>query len=761
MQDLRQKHWDEFLARWPIECLEKMTLEEYANSDASACFSGWIKYRYDDLGKARGRGGWYVGIGVFAMPEGFDISTYPGRLADEEARYAWSKDLGDTLEEAFQRLKSLVGSIAWGARRGDLSALSDPVLEERYKWKLASLYQDPRNPLLLPAQDARLLPVMHWRFTKRTLDKTIRNGFAQVLAANANLMLLRGGKPLFEFLDEVQTKFDAPDEEGEVEQDRAIEPENEEEIEKATAMDLPLNTVLFGPPGTGKTFAAIDEALRILDPALLAQNEECLEDSPAQQRARRARLKARFDELSLAGRVRFVTFHQSFSYEDFVEGIRAETNGDGSLSYPIVDGVFKELCDRASVKSIGSTSDRSSAPISLAGRRIWKMSLGAAIGDEAYVFEDCKQQGVALLGYGYGLDFSGCKTRAEVADILRSNGQGTDHKDYATTAVSNFVCKMKVGDLIVVTDGNLKFRAIGEVKGDYQFIDREDEYCQARPVQWHLVFQPSLAYGELMNNRFSQMTLYELRSGSIDLTKLEGLLAANTQGSESQALPYVLIIDEINRGNVSRIFGELITLIEPSKRAGRSEALSVSLPYSKQPPFSVPANVFLLGTMNTADRSLTGLDIALRRRFVFKEMMPRPELLSQVVVSGINIGELLSVMNQRIEVLLDRDHLLGHAYFMPLLEGTQNQFELLGRIFKSQVLPLLQEYFFEDWERISWVLNDHRKPESVRFVRLAGGSLAELFGEGQTEKLRERRWALHQAAFDNPESYRGILTAGL
>src|SRR5690606_7640563 len=161
-------------------------------------------------------------------------------------------------------------------------------------------------------------------------------------------------------------------------------------------------------------------------------------------------------------------------------------------------------------------------------------------------------------------------------------------------------------------------------------------------------------------------------------------------------------------------FGELITLIERSKRAGADEALSVVLPYSKE-RFSVPDNVYLIGTMNTADRSLAGLDIALRRRFVFREMPPKPELLDSVEVQGLNIGQLLRVMNQRIEVLFDREHCLGHAYFMPLKEDAS--LARLEGILRNEILPLLQEYFFDDWQRIQWVLNDHRKPVIDRFVQ--------------------------------------------
>ncbi len=218
--------------------------------------------------------------------------------------------------------------------------------------------------------------------------------------------------------------------------------------------------------------------------------------------------------------------------------------------------------------------------------------------------------------------------------------------------------------------------------------------------------------------------------------------------------PYVLIIDEINRGNVSRVFGELITLIEPDKRDGQSEALSVCLPYSKE-TFSVPDNVYLIGTMNTADRSLAGLDIALRRRFSFVEMPPRPELLKGINVEGVNIGELLRVMNQRIELLLDRDHCLGHAYFMPLIK--MPSLPVLGSIFRNKIIPLLQEYFFEDWQRIHWVLNDHRKPKAEHQFVQQPAPQDKLFGEGVNVNEQNRRWTINDAAFGKAEAYQGII----
>lgn len=161
---------------------------------------------------------------------------------------------------------------------------------------------------------------------------------------------------------------------------------------------------------------------------------------------------------------------------------------------------------------------------------------------------------------------------------------------------------------------------------------------------------------------------------------------------------YLFVIDEINRGNISKIFGELITLIEPTKRLGQTEELKVKLPYSGE-PFGVPNNVYILGTMNTADRSIAMMDTALRRRFSFIEVMPDHRLLG--AVKGINVGEILEVMNKRIEYLYDRDHTLGHAFFM-----NAETISELQQVFENNIIPLLQEYFYEDYEKIKAVLND-------------------------------------------------------
>lgn len=531
-------------------------------------------------------------------------------------------------------------------------------------------------------------------------------------------------------------------------------PEAKKEMKKQ--MNAPLNQILFGPPGTGKTWATTSLAVRITDPDWYQDAEQKFQGSTL-----REEVKARYQSLVDKQQIMFTTFHQSFSYEDFVEGIRATTDPvTGNLRYEVMDGIFKQLCVSAEVNVQSDTVQ----PFPLQGRRIWKMSLGNTMEGEEFIYEECIANNYVLLGWGGDIDFSGCTTLKEVkARIDNEQAKTPESSDYQQVAVNTFKNAMRKGDIIVISDGNSKFRAIAEITGDYHYLpnDERADFHQMRSVNWLKNFAQSLPIEHLFMKSLSQMAIYELRDTTIDRSKLAQLLAS-PDSAKHRALPHVLIIDEINRGNIARIFGELITLLEPDKRAGASDARDLKLPYSKT-SFSVPGNVYIIGTMNTADKSLIQMDLALRRRFSFIEMLPEPTLLSGVNVYGVDIGKLLTRINQRIEALLDNEHMIGHAYFMPLILLTdENEKEqCLAAIFRDKLLPLLREYFFDDYERIGWVLNDSVKAQADRFVLSPEGeeivNLAALFPSDVVASLSDRRFSINARAFTSALAYQGIV----
>ncbi|MCU4579592.1 AAA family ATPase [Acinetobacter gyllenbergii] len=506
----------------------------------------------------------------------------------------------------------------------------------------------------------------------------------------------------------------------------------------------PLNRILFGAAGTGKTFNTINHALSVIE-------DKSLEDLEKEEREY---LKNRFDEYKNKGQIKFVTFHQSFSYEDFVEGIRAETvedsDGKKNIEYPVISGVFKSLCDTAQSKVILESQKINFDPNT---NEIWKMSLGRA-GEDEDIFEYCIKNHCVLIGWGDDINFSDATNRKQVEEIMDENGYEDYRKKYpsASRFLHDFKNKTKVGDLIIISDGNYKFRAIGEISGNYELLPDSDDaprYVQKKSVKWLKLFKPSLNVEQLFDKVLSQQTIYNL-ANAINLTKLKNLLDSHQK--EDNDKKFVLIIDEINRGNISRIFGELITLIEESKRQGAEEQLSVTLPYSKY-ELTVPNNLYLIGTMNSSDRSLTGLDIALRRRFTFIEMPPQPNLLKDVSVEGVDIERLLTVINQRIEILIDRDHCIGHANFMVLKE--QPTLENLAHIFKQKIIPQLQEYFFDDWAKINLVLNGNGmlKPKPVEKSVIFPNVDSEDLGYFEDKKT----WELVPTSFKSIASFAKII----
>lgn len=529
----------------------------------------------------------------------------------------------------------------------------------------------------------------------------------------------------------------------------------------------PLNRILYGPPGTGKTYKTTELAVECIEPEWYQTLvlKDLVDDE------KRILLKQKYDELTSKGRIAFTTFHQSFAYEDFIEGIRPTVNkgpdNQSIISYDVIPGIFKSICSLADTNAKERTGSTQS--VNIDGKKIWKLSLGNTLEDEGEdIFNECIENNYILLGWGEDINFTGCENRKQVVskfESTRNISLSDDPYNYLATAVNSFKNVIKAGDLVIISDGNHKFRAIAEVTGNYEFLDLPDRigYQQSRKVKWLRVYETSLPKEKLFEKSLSQMTLYNLKDSTINRDKLKELLTVHSTES-SVNKPHLIIIDEINRGNISRIFGELITLLEPDKRKDGSDAREITLPYSKE-KFSVPSNLYVLGTMNTADKSLAQIDFALRRRFEFIELLPEPSHLKEVKVHNVPVSEILEVINQRIEVLLDREHTIGHAYFWSLMElqSDEEREEELANIFENRIIPLLQEYFFSDWERIGWVLNDPAKDSNDKFIQVDNltPDVKWLFHDSVTDQIMDRRYRINNEAFHRAKAYAGIVPADL
>lgn len=458
----------------------------------------------------------------------------------------------------------------------------------------------------------------------------------------------------------------------------------------------PMNLILYGPPGTGKTFSTAAEAVRL-----------CGEPVPQD----RAELMAVYQRLVAAGRIEFVTFHQSMSYEDFVEGRQPMTGADGEgeaesagFRLETVHGIFRRIAKRAETSRGRSSGDDM---IRLEGRQVFKMSIGEANNPEdAHLFEESIEGGYTLLGFD-DIDWSDEKyaSREAIFEACKDHRDGGGDIDARSGCVQmpfRFRNWVRQGDIVIVSKGNQQFRAIGEFAGDYEFKPRpEGGYAHRRAVRWLWVDRDGVAVSEIYSRGFMQQSIYLLYDSELNIPALERYMNSQRNDGGGEPDQFVLIIDEINRANISKVFGELITLLEADKRLNQPNAVRVRLPYSGD-EFGVPSNLHILGTMNTADRSIALLDTALRRRFTFREMMPDASILEDAGQKcGIDLPQLLTKINERIEYLYDREHQIGHAYFT----ACRSQADV-DEVMRHKVIPLLAEYFFEDWAKIAAVLGD-------------------------------------------------------
>lgn len=436
------------------------------------------------------------------------------------------------------------------------------------------------------------------------------------------------------------------------------------------------NIVLYGAPGTGKTYDVPELAVRLCDPAFMAAEPS------------REEIVSRYNQLKTEKRIAFTTFHQSLDYEDWIEGLRPFVNENNQVTYEIESGIFKKLCEEAERPVVKDKQ------VGIADNAVvWKVSL-AGTGDNP-VRSDCMKNSYIRIGWdGYGPVIS------DETDWSVYNGEGKQILDA-------YINKMKIGDIVMSCYSSQTIDAIGVVVSDYEFDDSLPNYKRVRRVNW-LVKNINENIVEMNDGKTMTLgTVYRLNSITLDNVKsiLEKYDTSSKMEENDKA--YVMVIDELNRGNVSKVFGELITLLEADKRKGRINAESVVLPYSKK-AFHIPNNVYLIATMNTADRSLGSLDYAIRRRFAFIAEKPFGlevegfneelfELVSSLFVknfdeykeSGWDQTMKLEPADTLSEEYKPEDVWIGHSYF--LMQDEEGEDNTSNRLL-YEIIPLLEEY---------------------------------------------------------------------
>lgn len=733
--DNEKNLWSEFLETWPLERIKRMTLEEYTSAGSKDSFTYWIESKLEALGSIWG--GSAFKFGIYSRNNKENKDSTKGRIFSDN--YGWNEKYGRTEHEVFNRVKMLIVAVIEAVQKKDLAKIDDIDLGSSYKWKIASLYQDQYDPKIVTifnndaleyisglkikagnfselykqiikekpsnlgileyseivwqkyVNELRIWKVSHGQrdFTKderkKLLDekKIVVHGetpkeqgknFLEKARIGDYFYLCHGndegiklfGKIISEALDSekgigwkhreyqiikesnFEKKYNgkqkgwAPNYNSTFMQVKVNELalynkeisipyfgidikagnlsgviENQQ-INNSEKKSKSINQILYGPPGTGKTYETISRAVQIVDDVT---NEEFNEIYPTREDVRK-----KYQEYIDKKKIRFVTFHQSFSYEDFVEGIKPVLAKDkkddiSELGYKIEYGIFKSICKDAQF------------PENTTFESAYNKLLEDLVESQRKITLDLNGEEIAIYSHPNGID-------------------------------------LKV-------DSSIYMKNI--TKEGLEYTSRSNIFAGVWGKYYRGIFK-------LLSNKYGYIQ------------------------NQSEAIGnFVLIIDEINRGNIASIFGELITLIEPDKRKGASEELEVLLPYSKS-KFSVPNNVYIIGTMNTADRSVEALDTALRRRFDFLEVKPNPEILSPTRLKiddpefkEFRLDIMLEKINKRIERLLDADHCIGHAYFMSLADVEDPLLEL-RYIFKNKIIPLLKEYFYGDLAKIGLIL---------------------------------------------------------
>lgn len=822
-------YWDEFLSVWPQARLKEMTLEEYSLAGSKNSFTYWIESKLDELGSIWGGSAFKFGV--------FSRKDTEQKSSDEKLSYSethgWYSTLGATAEEAFEKVRGFVIQVAEWAASGDLNSIDAfPHLGEAFKWKIAFHYQNRSHPTIVATFTRAPLAVFVGATSNYSMAELQK---AAMSKCDNRAGILEFGRQIWEAWSKknlIIYKLSHGT------QDFTLDTWQQYLQDKVGVMygdtgkgqgkafrDVAVGTLFYLCYGNEK-LALIGQFTSPAEPCSndegwLKRHYRILKTSiksgryQGTQKGWAPNYRSTFKRVPEKDLPEFeVRILQSFFGIDLAEL--------ATLAGEPIEPIQMKNYKQAQPDSIVLENMESKPMISCfnriyygppgTGKTFTLMELlkhnyeqqTASISNEEWrnqfiidKFSSLKWwEGVAAALYDlggkanlvelYNHDFikaiQGTKTGSNgpsrVRDILQKHTVETSKTIKNKAMLSPFIF-----------DKNEHSQWI--LSGEWQELCPEIislvERLKKGPQNHDVVrcysfvtFHQSYGYEEfveglrpvLNSERESSEVEYEIRPGIFKE------LCLRARKSPDQR--FAIVIDEVNRGNISKIFGELITLIEPDKRDpmdGNAPPIELTLAYSGE-KFSVPANVDIIGTMNTADRSLALLDTALRRRFEFIPQFPDTRAKQQpnepnsaplrdVKVStdagNIDIREMLECINKRIEVLYDRDHCIGHSYFTPLINLTDGEkgFELLGEIFQRRILPLLEEYFFDDWHKIRLVLGDNQKNIDEQFITANDTQeleLTELFGHdhGLDNYTTRYCYSSNTKAFSNPRSYISI-----